>query len=68
MHTVEHAVGGGQPVERADASILYDPARNALLHELDEVGDVGTGLQADEVIGRERLLVAGEIERMREAS
>ena len=52
-----------QPVEQPDAAVRHDAAADAVGHVVDEVGDVGLGLQADQIVGGERareLLVLGD--------
>ncbi len=57
------AADGQQPIEQADAAVRHDPPVHAVFQVGDQVGDIGLGLQTDQVIGRERareLLMLGD--------
>ena len=45
---------GDEPVEQSDAAVRHDTAEGAVGHVVEQVGDVGLGLQADQIVGGER--------------
>ena len=52
-----------QPIEQPDAAVRHDAAVHAVLHVVEQVGDVRLGLQADQIVGGQRareLLMLGD--------